>query len=120
MQDVVQVERLPLGDVGVIGQEGQQGVEEGGQVGGPHQQVEVVGDLDAADQHERGVTVPTGGKEQRGGCKQLAVLVGSDEHELGIRPLAAAAGLPPEALVFVAHERNVRGGLFEEPVPGRF
>jgi len=115
IEQVVEMQRLPGGERGAA-QEGQQFGQEAVEVGGAGEQVEVVADLNCADveQHRPAVAF---GAEQRGGAGQAAVFARGDEGQRSVGPFAAAAGLPPGGQVFVAQERHVAGGLFQQGVP---
>ncbi len=85
----------------------EQGIEEGWQVGGAGEDIQVIRNLDAAEQHQGGEAVPVVGEEQGGDAGQSAVsMAGSNDIQLALRPLAAAQGLPPSKQLFVAKKRH--------------
>ncbi len=65
-------------------------------------QVQVIGDLDAAEQQQGRLTLPVRRREQRSNADQPPILPGSHDRQFGSRPFAPAAGGPPRLQVFVA------------------
>ena len=119
LRQVVELQRVPLGrrrPEEVL----QQGVDERRQVFLRGQEVEVVGDLVAADERQDG-PLAHGGEKQGGGGDEHAGLPRRDDVQFALRPLAGPAQAPPpRRKELVAEKGHAEQALLKEPVPFAF